>query len=386
MTESIVQHRIRKSSTSRLSPPAGGHATLSADFAAEAAPGLNHPDIHLSPGPLHVLEAFDGKVVQPESASVVCAGGRGGAKSPVAPVACQYRNKWPLHSRNRATGGYVDACESGTWHLHLTRKSTGETWSKVFKCRSWRHEGACRRWKGSQDFVRIREGLKKHDSWVYMVLTFDRSRSLVSAYRRIVDCWKRFEKRLRRRYGRIEYITLIEQHRDGYPHVNVVIHNPEFCAQAAGEGWKTLRRVWGPIAQACGFGLRFWLEPVRSKAAIAGYYVKLVGEMGKTTQVPVKAPRHFRRLRASRGLLPPVYKDDDVTGVLVLAPVGRCECGKERRHDVCPMPGFTNFSAKNFCDTTIYIYCSDVWKIYVRPEIAMVLGAPIEEKKGAGVP
>jgi hypothetical protein len=61
---------------------------------------------------------------------------------------------------------------------------------------------------------------------------------------------------------------------------------------------------------------------------MAGYLVKLTRELtgaGPKNQIPVNAPRHFRRLRASKGLLPPRKKNDHVTGALVKIPIDELE-------------------------------------------------------------
>jgi hypothetical protein len=61
---------------------------------------------------------------------------------------------------------------------------------------------------------------------------------------------------------------------------------------------------------------------MRDQDAMCGYLVKtakeLIGAAGKN-QIPINAPRHFRRLRASRGLLPPVHRNPDITGMMVFA-------------------------------------------------------------------
>lgn len=74
-------------------------------------------------------------------------------------------------------------------------------------------------------------------------------------------------------------------------------------------------------------------EAARNADALAGYLAKLaaeqdtptppgVGEVVKLTQLPVHAPRGFRRLRSSRGFLPPKPKaSGEWTGELVHDPL-----------------------------------------------------------------
>lgn len=248
----------------------------------------------------------------------------------------------------------VKWCKEESRCLHLKRKSTGEEWFQRYKCRSWRHLGECSKWKGKQDFVRIKRAIEKlGNNWVYVVLTFDREKDLYDAYRGIVFAWDKLRKRLMREYGPIQYITLIEQHKDGYPHINILIHNEklfEACnaeyevtplkecfrenslpetGPAAIYGWRWEKvRWWDNAVTGSGFGPIFWLEPMRSSEAISAYFVKLTGEMAgqmsselikneSQSQNPVVAPKHFRRLRASQGLLDPIEKDEDLTGELL---------------------------------------------------------------------
>lgn len=76
------------------------------------------------------------------------------------------------------------------------------------------------------------------------------------------------------------------------------------------------------MAVAVGFGFRTWVEPLRPGAelTLAGYLTKLSRELtgaGFKDQVPVNAPPHFRRLRASRKLLPKPFHRKGWTGILV---------------------------------------------------------------------
>jgi hypothetical protein len=71
--------------------------------------------------------------------------------------------------------------------------------------------------------------------------------------------------------------------------------------------------------------MRVWVEIVDSREAVSAYLVKVADEMSRATlkdgdQRPLGAPPHFRRIRTSRGLLPPrtraVYQEriDERTG------------------------------------------------------------------------
>lgn len=225
---------------------------------------------------------------------------------------------------------YVAACAACAWALHVWRRDDPSQVAVVpYTCLSWRHAGECRQWKGAQDFARIKEAVTKAGSWVYVVLTYAQGDwpDKWLQYREGVRHWSKLRKRLTRAWGAIRYIQTWERHQKGGAHVNVVISCPALAKACKGEGWKRVRRQWlEPAAVACGFGPRTWLEPVRDVAAMSGYLVKLARELtgadGKD-QIPEDAPPHFRRIRASRGLLPPPVVNPDWTGRLIMAPADR---------------------------------------------------------------
>jgi hypothetical protein len=243
-------------------------------------------------------------------------------------VACQYRNNAPLSSYGiipliefKSELKYVKACKGEKWTFWTMNLRTGKIRVKRFKCKSWRHEGECARARNAYDFVRIREAIKGlGEGWVYMVLTFNQNDSVLNTYKKVYECWDRFRKRLCRKYGKIKYIVTVERHKSGYPHLNVLIFNRELFGELSGEGWRIWRSEsgWGGRnVVECGFGFRLWAETVRSEDAIAGYFVKLCSEAAKLDQLPVNAPKHFRRIRASQGLLPKRIKCEDITGGVI---------------------------------------------------------------------
>jgi len=267
-------------------------------------------------------------------------------------LACQYRNKGPHVATKEVTGTfesttgayspkYINACRVGAWSIVTWPVADpSEVKFRKFKCRSWRHEGECSRWKGAQDFARIASALKENrGSWTYIVQTFARDREFrnpYEAYKGLYFCWAKQRKRIFRKWKDFKYITLVEKHRDrtdketgeiiqGWPHLNILIRNEALAKACAGDGWKSVRRNWlEPVAKACGFGMRTWIEPVRGSEKMAGYFVKLcgtAGELSKPSQSPDNAPKNFRRLRASQGLLPLPYKNPDFTGCLEKEPL-----------------------------------------------------------------
>lgn len=194
-----------------------------------------------------------------------------------------------------------------------------------FKCNCWRCDFCCRR-IAARDYTRIRNALDRaRPAWTYLVLTYNQRRvqGPFAAYRTIYPYWKRLTTRIRRHWGRMAYIMVVEQHRSSWPHVNLLLHC-ERLAAAAEEDFRSPRKWLERQAVECGFGFRTWLEPVLGVGQIANYFMKLAGEVGKPTQVPVEAPKGFRRLRASRGVLEAIRGGDGTWGgELVFAPPDR---------------------------------------------------------------
>lgn len=232
-------------------------------------------------------------------------------------------SRWP------AKGPFIRSvcwCEDGTAHLIVWPIGSPYDRKMVpFRCRSWRHPGDCRQWKGAQDFVRCRDAiLSRGSEWIYVVLTLPHRQftSEWEAYRAGCRFWQMLNQRLTRAYGRIEYLQTWEKHQSGFPHVNIVIRNDFVWRLCRGDGGQSWRQKLTSMAVAVGFGFRVWVEPLRPGRGetLAGYLTKLSRELtgaGIKDQIPVNAPPHFRRLRASRGLLSKTYRREGWTGKLV---------------------------------------------------------------------
>lgn len=223
---------------------------------------------------------------------------------------------------------YVGACMTQGWHLEL-RKRDGSDPSLLrvpFRCRSWRHAGDCREWCGACDFVRCQKAILENPFWTYMVFTYPkREWPLVSQLFRFgVVSWARMRKRIQREFGSFKYIQTWEVHKSGYPHVNVVVSNQ--ALHAAAEATPTIiKQEWlEPALVECGFGKISHLEPMKDGTRMAGYLVKMAKELTGATvknQIPVNAPKGFRRLRASKGLLEPRHRPGEYTGRIVPCPL-----------------------------------------------------------------
>lgn len=178
-------------------------------------------------------------------------------------------------------------------------------------------------WRGAIDFQRVKEAMESRDHWSYFVFTYPHREwpNKDALFRFGVVSWSRLRKRLIREYGRIEYIQTWEIHKTGYPHVNVAVSNKHLWDSVTGEGWEEHRpEKWTLAIRECGFGKIWYASAVKSREKMAGYLLKKARELtgaGVKNQTPINAPPHFRRLRASQGLLPPPYKDEQLSGRLI---------------------------------------------------------------------
>jgi len=223
---------------------------------------------------------------------------------------------------------YVGACERGAWHLELWKRD-GSDPARLhvpFRCRSWRHAGECREWCGSCDFIRCQEALTTRPHWTCVVLTYPHREwpQMRALYRFGVVSWARLRKRMVREFGKLEYIQTWEQHKSGYPHVNVAISNTPFFLEACKDRKAIVRRWLLQAATECGFGKEMHVTPVYYAKGMAAYMTKLAKELTGASvkdQTPVMAPRNFRRLRSSRGTLPPRFRKETFTGKLVKTPL-----------------------------------------------------------------
>jgi ribosomal protein S8 len=148
-----------------------------------------------------------------------------------------------------------------------------------------------------------------------------------------VKAWGKLRKQLIADHGPIKYIQTWEIHRSQYPHANVVIANKSLQLEAAEADRrrtfsmpqsKWSKGYFTQLLQDCGFGKQFRLTAMRSREDTARYLVKLANELTGAAvkdQVPVNAPPHFRRLRASVHLLPPRRSSDEFTGQIVRMPL-----------------------------------------------------------------
>lgn len=149
-----------------------------------------------------------------------------------------------------------------------------------------------------------------------------------AAYKGILESLRSHVKWLRRVYGVDAYVTVVEQHKTGWPHVHMAIKSKSLYSKTLDE--EDARLEWArhikKSAVRCGLGYIGSVQAARNRDAVAGYITKVSGiscellDATEKQQLPLAAPRHFRRVRASRGFLVPKIKDETVTGKLVQMP------------------------------------------------------------------
>lgn len=119
-----------------------------------------------------------------------------------------------------------------------------------YTCGSWRCPGACARFEASVTFARMREAIQRPDynpaGWVVFVLTIDREgyysgepwKNADEAYRRLGEMTahfllslRRYQERVEWRRSKNEWLAVVEAHRTGWPHMNVVIYAPELARE-----------------------------------------------------------------------------------------------------------------------------------------------------------
>ncbi len=287
---------------------------------------------------------------QPGPLAAISGGGPGGGAPGLVEDRLSRTDGPPGEARKAGlTGGVykaVDACHGGWWHLLWGDRETPENWKPCpFFCGSWRHAGDCARHRSQLDYTRLMEALARYplESVTWGVLTLNpadvEGESLATIYRGLEARWSHLAKTIRRRFGKFEYHASVEAHGSGMPHINLVIVSPAIAAElrerpATGKHAEDglAPRWWIELTTQCGFGYRVTLEHVAAAEAVASYVTKmdkgavmvphvLGAEVVKTSQLPTMAPKRFRRIRSSKGFLPPIKKDPDISGKLVQTPL-----------------------------------------------------------------
>lgn len=302
---------------------------------------------------------------------------------------------------------HVRACQHSPvaderWAIWTWKKDGSPTQTRVpYSCNSWRCK-VCRRHEAAVTFARIKQAVQRVDpdtgelaadpsGWCFLVLTLDRDGyfsgkpwvDVNAAYQSLGKMSRKALERIGREWGSetreevrqnrkgetvVRYVrtvgnrwfSVVEAHRSGWPHLNLVVWCPELAAllrreQAdrledaelanavalARDAWKRGEAIPSAVRElargasvaggrvldvleASGWGRQSTAEAARDIEAVISYGVKLaglhdasVGELAKVTQCPMNAPERFRRLRSGKGFLPPREKDETVTGCMM---------------------------------------------------------------------
>lgn len=230
---------------------------------------------------------------------------------------------------------YVAKCELDRWLIQTWPRDNPDNITDIpFRCRSWRHTGECAQWRAKSDYARIVEGMSKHEHWSHVVLTYHNwdGRELTQLWRQSLSNWAKLRKRLKREYKDYKYIQTWEVTRKGCPHCHMAIASPHIQGLAEripqhldilarkAIGQRNFDTILGHHATDCGFGPKGFIEPIWGQEGFVLYLEKLKRELtmsASKSQSPLEAPRHFRRMRASVGLIPPPHKDESLTGHLL---------------------------------------------------------------------
>ena len=345
-------------------------------------------------GPLRVRKPKTGRTAGPKGGQAARRSRRHKDKSP-EPSATATSARRPIQGPVWPTPQHVQQCwnkrrsegkglEDQAWWIWSWRRSAPETKTRrPYTCGSWRCAGACATHAAHVLFSRLSEATAREqyapDGWVFAVLTLDRLgtrggqrwQSVREAYRalgsmstRVLKRWRRLcERRGWSNFGS-EWAIIVEAHRSGWPHANLMVYSPELAGELAGEtaerelaGFSGRDRVvlahpWEPLGMgirgelgrhvvACGWGIESTAERCHSSEALSGYLVKLsrkpdetLGEIAKLTQLPLGAPFRFRRLRSGKGFLAKVRKNAEYTGALVKRVTDQWGC----RDAIVPCP------------------------------------------------
>lgn len=291
----------------------------------------------------------------------------------------------PFESLRRELPTFIRACHENPdpakpvfWLYTWSPDNPSVVTRAPYSCRSWRCPFGCAVHESHVLYARMQEafGDVPPSELVFLVLTLDgeyhdlTQHDLPTLYKTLGKRLEKFRKRLRRLLTSIgvapfaiDWVAVIEEHRSGVPHVNILMHCPSWARWLAGR--YASKRAWGMtprnarllagtekhrdetderflgLLSACGFGYRSSAEVARNSEAAIGYIGKVaghadhtadriarrlardakkstraVGETTKLSQLPIRAPKGFRRLRSGVGFLP-ARKKGDKTGMLI---------------------------------------------------------------------
>lgn len=261
---------------------------------------------------------------------------------------------------------YVSCCSHND---EVPKEYSRWTWQKgsnlryrmPYVCNSWRCPH-CERHAASVVFARVKEAFAPYNpcDCIFIVLTLDPAehargqndlagvyRSFSAKMQRLFRQWKTICTGSRRGldldWCGNRWVSVVEAHKSGVPHINIVMHAPKLAQylreqydrqRASGKTHREATLLDDPFlaaAEECGFGYQSTMEAAdtnnRGRAdldSLAGYIAKVAknadalhGEIAKLTQLPLRAPKNFRRVRSGKGFLPKKAKNEAITGAVL---------------------------------------------------------------------
>jgi hypothetical protein len=152
------------------------------------------------------------------------------------------------------------------------------------RCKLWRCRG-CGQRKVKATIARVHQGMKLGDSR-FFTITSPGDEGRDASYKAFPERWKRFHERIRRRFGAIEYIAVVEPQKRGAAHIHVVYRGPFIpqrwlSAAAAGSGFGKIADIRRPPRQVATYLAKYLTKELRDPF--------------------VAPPRYFRRVRWTKG-------------------------------------------------------------------------------------
>ena len=163
------------------------------------------------------------------------------------------------------------------------------------RCKSWDCP-KCRKIKTSEYRKRMKS-LGELPSLYFYTFTYDSKLDLAEAWATYNVAWNRLRTAAAKRYGRFNYVRVLEaQPHRGYPHVHVIAD-------------KWFEPTWlGPECVSAGFGYQLDSQKIDSLEALDYISKYLSKEWTNETSVMLRKENRCRIISFSRGLLSPVLR------------------------------------------------------------------------------
>ena len=160
-------------------------------------------------------------------------------------------------------------------------------------CKRWECH-TCGQKKLRATIARIHKGMAGPGTYRFFTITSPGREDAETSYRELPRRWKRLHERIARRFGRIEYVTVVEAQKRGAAHLHVVYRGPYIP-----------QRWLSRAAKASGFGpIADIRRPPRAIARyVAKYLTKDLAASGirRRDGSVFRWPKYFRRVRFTPG-------------------------------------------------------------------------------------